>query len=247
METPIREYYCLDCIGIKENDLCRACFKEKYQPVKETVENEIINVIQNEMINEIENEQENAVVDTVETESNKGDIDNLIKLSQTRPPLMDNGLCMMCQDLNNVCKYYNAIKILEWVIDTKKYKIERLEAEILVTAELLRSDNPIIDVSFVDASIVNQSNEGDMENLMELSKLDPPMFNGLCIECEDFQGGNICQNAKANRILQWVEDTYRYRKEREIEELYVTWNVLPFEILNYDDDYTIDNMNDIDE
>ena len=108
-------------------------------------------------------------------------------------------------------------------------------------------DNPIIDVSFVDASIVNQSNEGDMENLMELSKLDPPMFNGLCIECEDFQGGNICQNAKANRILQWVEDTYRYRKEREGEELYVTWTVLPFAMLNHDDDYSIDNINEIDE
>ena len=85
METPIREYYCPDCIGTKEDDLCRACFKEKYQPVKETVENEIINEIQNEIINEIENEQENAVIDTVETGSNKGDMDNLIKLSQTRP------------------------------------------------------------------------------------------------------------------------------------------------------------------
>ena len=53
---------------------------------------------------------------------------------------MDNGLCMICQDMNTVCKYYNAIKMLEWVKDTKKYKIERLEVEILVTADLLPFD-----------------------------------------------------------------------------------------------------------
>ena len=45
METQIREYYCPDCIGTKEDDLCCACFKENYQPVKKTFENEIINKI----------------------------------------------------------------------------------------------------------------------------------------------------------------------------------------------------------
>ena len=99
--------------------------------------------------------------------------------------------------------------------------------------------NPVLD------PVENVNNEGDMKHLIELSKLDPPMLFGLCMECEDFQ--NICEYARANRILQWVEDTHRYRKEREVEELYVTWNLLPFEILNYDDDYTIDNVNDIDE
>ena len=108
-------------------------------------------------------------------------------------------------------------------------------------------DNPIIDVSFVDASIVNQSNEGDMENLIKLSNLDFPMCNGLCEECEDFKGGNICKIAKANRILQWIENTYRYRKEREGKELYVTWTVLPDAMLNLNDDYSIDNLNEIDE
>merc|ERR1711874_519607 len=163
METPRREYYCLDCIGIKDDDLCRACFKERYQPVKKTVENKIRNEIQNKMINK--NEQENVVVDTIKTENKK----------------------------------------------------------------------------------VNQSNDGDMENLIKLSNLDFPMFSGLCIECEDFQGGNICKIAKANRILQWIENTYRYRKEREGKELYVTWTVLPDAMLNLNDDYSIDNLNEIDE
>ena len=128
METPIREYYCPDCIGTKEDDLCRACFKEKYQPVKETVENEIIN--------EVENEQENAVVDTVETESNEGDMEHLINLSKIRPPML-YGLCMICDNPHTVCKYYNAIRILEWVKDTKKYQKERLVVEINVTVDLL--------------------------------------------------------------------------------------------------------------
>ena len=165
METPKNEYLCLDCVGIKDDDLCRKCFKERFQPVKKTVKNKIRNEIQNKMRNKIENEQENVVIDTIKTENKKG----------------------------------------------------------------------------------NQSNEGDMENLIKLSNLDFPMFNGLCEECEDFKGGNICKIAKANSILQWIENTYRYRKEREGKELYVTWTVLPDAMLNHDDDYSIDNINEIDE
>ena len=47
------------------------------------------------------------------------------------------GLCMICDNPHTVCKYYNAIRILEWVKDTKKYQKERLVVEINVTVDLL--------------------------------------------------------------------------------------------------------------
>ena len=138
MESPVKEYYCPECQGDKDDDLCQVCFRERFLPV----------------VNQVENEVQNPVLDPVE----------------------------------------------------------------------------------------NVNNEGDMKHLIELSKIRPPMLFGLCMECDNPH--NICQSYRANRILQWVEDTLRYQKERELEELYVSVNLLPFLLLDDDDDYTPDNVDD---
>ena len=97
--------------------------------------------------------------------------------------------------------------------------------------------------------VQNANNEGDvqaksvsddMEHLIEVSKLDPPMIFGLCIECDNFH--DVCKSARANRILQWVEDTLKYKNERAPEELQVSVNLL--HPLPDNDDYTIDNVDD---
>ena len=154
MESPVKEYYCPECQGDKDDDLCQVCFRERFQPVVNQVENEIVNQVENEIVNQVENEVQNPVLDPVE----------------------------------------------------------------------------------------NVNNEGDMKHLIELSKIRPPMLFGLCMECDNPH--NICQSYRANRILQWVEDTLRYQKERELEELYVSVNLLPFVLLDDDDDYTPDNVDD---
>ena len=138
MESPVKEYYCPECQGDKDDDLCQVCFRERFLPV----------------VNQVENEVQNPVLDPVQ----------------------------------------------------------------------------------------NVNNEGDMKHLIELSKIRPPMLFGLCMECENPH--DICQSARANRILQWVEDTLRYKNERELEELYVSVNLLPFVLLDDDDDYTPDNVDD---
>ena len=99
-------------------------------------------------------------------------------------------------------------------------------------------DDPII-----DAQDANEDNEGSMRHLMEIIKINPPMLFGFCVECEEW---NICQNAKAHRILQWVEDSYRYRKQRELDEVYVTWIALPYELISDNDDYTPLNLDEVD-
>ena len=70
----------------------------------------------------------------------------------------------------------------------------------------------------------SKSNVDDMEHLIKISKILPPTKFGFCIECDNFN--KICKSGKASRMLQWVDDTRKYKHERAEEEIQLSVNLL---------------------
>ena len=57
----------------------------------------------------------------------------------------------------------------------------------------------------------NNSNLGDMNNLIEISETLPPSKFGFCTNCANLN--KVCNSAKASRVLQWVEESRKYKFE----------------------------------
>ena len=87
MESPVKEYLCPECQGDKDDDLCQVCFRERFLPV----------------VNQVENEVQNPVLDPVENVNNEGDMKHLIELSKLDPPMLF-GLCMECENPHDMSK-----------------------------------------------------------------------------------------------------------------------------------------------
>ena len=81
----------------------------------------------------------------------------------------------------------------------------------------------------------NNSNVGDMKNLIELSETPPPSKFGFCTECANLK--KVCDSGKASRVLQWVDETRKYKYERGEYEIPLSINMLKeFDPLNDIDD-----------
>ena len=70
----------------------------------------------------------------------------------------------------------------------------------------------------------NNSNVGDMKHLIELSETLPPLQFGFCTECANLN--KICKSGKASRVLQWVDETRKYKHERSEDEIQLSINLL---------------------
>ena len=108
-------------------------------------------------------------------------------------------------EINNVASEYNAE--INNVTPKKevKFKLSNIEKKLCETMN-------------------NNSNVGDMKHLIELSETLPPSQFGFCTECANLN--KVCDSGKASRVLQWVDETRKYKYERGEDEIQLSINLL---------------------